>query len=465
MDGGGVAGSVLTSLGETTLINVTFSRNYTHSLGAIYVGPNSHTRVINGIDENYYESTVGEGILEYSNSIVEFSGGSGHSWNPDVGIDLGGNLDIDPKFVYAPDNFDDIGDYHLRQSSPAINAGDSSAVPPGLLTDLDGNPRIMGAAVDMGAYEFQGPGPDEWFALDFNPNTVNLSSSGKKVSVTLTALADFAVSDIDDSSLLLNGSIPAMPKSVHIDDSVSPSTLTAKFLRSALQETLEIGMNVPVQLTGVLDDGTFFRATDIIRVIDPTQSRSATAGANYAAGSTATVDWLAAKGDAGTKYDGYISMDDGNTWTALFKGLTGQNSYSWVLDAKATGKAQVLVEGRTPFGVYHAMTRRFEITGPTATVNSTTRAKKPSISAAPNPFNPTTTISFSVPASGHVELLIFDLAGRRVKTLVSGSVDAGSHTASWHGRDDKGRQVASGVYLYQLRAGDFVETKRMVLVK
>jgi len=64
-----------------------------------------------------------------------------------------GNISTDPQFVNAA-----AGDLHLRSTSPAVNAGNSSAVPAGVSTDLDGNPRIAGSAVDMGAYEFQ-PGP------------------------------------------------------------------------------------------------------------------------------------------------------------------------------------------------------------------------------------------------------------------------------------------------------------------
>jgi hypothetical protein len=83
----------------------------------------------------------------------------------------------------------------------------------------------------------------------------------------------------------------------------------------------------------------------------------------------------------------------------------------------------------------------------------------------PNPFNPSTTISYWLRNAGDAELVVFDLAGRRVQTLVSGYVEAGPHEAQWDGRDDQGRQVASGVYLYRLVAGEFSEIKRMVLLK
>jgi hypothetical protein len=85
--------------------------------------------------------------------------------------------------------------------------------------------------------------------------------------------------------------------------------------------------------------------------------------------------------------------------------------------------------------------------------------------AIPNPFNPSTTIRFELQQAGKVELKIYDVAGRRVRTLVQESRDAGSHDVIWRGLDESGRQVASGVYLYRLHAGSYVETRRMTLLK
>jgi len=85
--------------------------------------------------------------------------------------------------------------------------------------------------------------------------------------------------------------------------------------------------------------------------------------------------------------------------------------------------------------------------------------------AYPNPFNPTTTIAYAVPRSGHVTLRIFDVAGRLVRTLVEGDATAGHHTVVWNGRDHGDRQVASGTYYYRLSADGFNDTRKMVLVK
>jgi len=85
--------------------------------------------------------------------------------------------------------------------------------------------------------------------------------------------------------------------------------------------------------------------------------------------------------------------------------------------------------------------------------------------ARPNPFNPVTTIGYSLRNESDAEVAVFDLAGRRVRTLVDGVVSAGDHEAVWDGRDEHGSNVASGVYFYTLRVGDALETRRMVLVK
>ncbi len=87
--------------------------------------------------------------------------------------------------------------------------------------------------------------------------------------------------------------------------------------------------------------------------------------------------------------------------------------------------------------------------------------------AAPNPFNPRTRIAFAVPGAGssRVRLSVYDLRGRRVARLVDGELPGGRHAVDWQGRDDEGRPVGSGVYLYRLEAGGEVLQNRMTLVK
>jgi hypothetical protein len=85
--------------------------------------------------------------------------------------------------------------------------------------------------------------------------------------------------------------------------------------------------------------------------------------------------------------------------------------------------------------------------------------------AFPNPFNPQTTIAFSLARAGHAQLAVYTVDGHRVATLVSEDLAAGEHQVSWNGRDNGGRPVASGAYFYRLTTDSFTDVGRMVLVK
>ncbi len=83
----------------------------------------------------------------------------------------------------------------------------------------------------------------------------------------------------------------------------------------------------------------------------------------------------------------------------------------------------------------------------------------------PNPFNPQTTIEFSVPKTTHTSIDVYDITGKRIKTLIDQVQSPGQHVIVWDGTDHNGQTVASGVYLYRLHAGSFVETRTMVFLK
>jgi len=83
----------------------------------------------------------------------------------------------------------------------------------------------------------------------------------------------------------------------------------------------------------------------------------------------------------------------------------------------------------------------------------------------PNPFNPSTVISFDLAGQSLVNLKVFDISGALVATLVDDQLPPGSHQAVWYGRDDQGRSVPSGMYFYRITAGRNIETRQMMLVK
>ena len=83
----------------------------------------------------------------------------------------------------------------------------------------------------------------------------------------------------------------------------------------------------------------------------------------------------------------------------------------------------------------------------------------------PNPLNPSTVIQYSLGVTDHVTLKVYSMVGEEVITLVDGIQDAGLKFASWDGRDSKGNQVASGMYMYRIKTSSSVEVRKMILMK
>ncbi len=83
----------------------------------------------------------------------------------------------------------------------------------------------------------------------------------------------------------------------------------------------------------------------------------------------------------------------------------------------------------------------------------------------PNPFNPQTHILFQIPKTTRVVLEIYDILGQETCTLINEEMPAGYHEVSWDGRDSNGRKIASGVYIYMLKAGDFMDSKKMLFIQ
>jgi hypothetical protein len=87
---------------------------------------------------------------------------------------------------------------------------------------------------------------------------------------------------------------------------------------------------------------------------------------------------------------------------------------------------------------------------------------------SPNPFNPSTTISYEIPeSSGSVKVVmaVYNIRGQKVITLVDELKETGQYSVNWNGQDESGRRVSSGVYFYRMNAGDFKAVRKMVIVK
>jgi hypothetical protein len=83
----------------------------------------------------------------------------------------------------------------------------------------------------------------------------------------------------------------------------------------------------------------------------------------------------------------------------------------------------------------------------------------------PNPFNPTTTMDFALPQKSSVTLNIYNVLGQKIRTLVNSDYNPGYYSVTWDGTSDNGIEVASGVYFYRIKAGNFVDTKKLMMLK
>ncbi len=83
----------------------------------------------------------------------------------------------------------------------------------------------------------------------------------------------------------------------------------------------------------------------------------------------------------------------------------------------------------------------------------------------PNPFNPSTNISFKIANSSNISLVIYDVSGNLVRELKNGFVPEGEYNLTWDGRSATGQSVASGLYIYQLKSNSYIATKKMLMIK
>ena len=183
--------------------------------------------------------------------------------------------------------------------------------------------------------------------------------------------------------------------------------------------------------------------------------------------------------------------DNGNTGTAWrydvrydTEEITEAN---WSYASQATGEPtpgpagsseEFTVEDLAPNTLYYFAIKTADLAGNWSALSNNDTASTLSLGSSiivpdeyeleqnyPNPFNASTVISYYVPAPGPVKLSVYDILGRTVSTIVDDELSVGEHTARWDGLDGDGKTVATGVYFYHLRAGDYNTSRKMLLLK
>jgi len=394
-----------------------------------------------------------------------------------------GNIDADPLFV-APDS----GDFHLQATSPCIDAGDPSS-------PLDPD----GTIADMGAYYFhQVLGCTDSTAINYNPEATSNDGScyhdvltdidgneyqavqigdqlwmKENLKVTHYNNGDeiptgysnsewgslstgaYTVYDDDSSNAEIYGNIynwfavddnrGACPESWHVptDDEIKQLEMYLGMSQEEADDTGYRGTNVGSKLVGRADlwnDGDLENNPEF-----------GTSGFNLLPG-----------GYRDTNDGYYYSMGDyGYFWSSTENG--SNDAWDRALSYNGSGINRFPRYKKNGFSVRCVRddTEIVTIFNQNLTIPQSFALHQ----NYPNPFNPITTLRYDLPEDAMVNIIIYDMLSRQVKTLISQTQDAGYRSIIWDATNDYGKLVSAGIYLYQIQAGEYIGTKKMILLK
>ena len=186
-------------------------------------------------------------------------------------------------------------------------------------------------------------------------------------------------------------------------------------------------------------------------------------GENFMVGNVVTIQWHVAIYHGPCDWDLYFSSNGGVSWEPIVENLPeAQLTYDWTIPNIPTGSGRVRVIQDNATGAdYDYASGNFSIISATGVGDDETGVNTYQLSNAyPNPFNPTTTIRYSVPTSGNVKISVFNVIGEEVKELVNDYKPAGNYQIEFSADG-----LSSGTYLYRIEADGFVAAKKMILLK
>ena len=163
----------------------------------------------------------------------------------------------------------------------------------------------------------------------------------------------------------------------------------------------------------------------------------------------------------GADIGAFYSSNAGQSWALLGEGLPLVSVYDFAFHAPR----RLLVAGTHGRSMYTLELASLTNVDGTITQNNNLPLTPVLAQNYPNPFNPGTKIEFALPTSAAVQLAIYNLNGQRVRTLINGSRQAGRHSVYWDGRDEVGREVASGNYFYRLQVAEMVLQKKLAVIR
>ena len=432
-----------------TITNCTIANNSSPNGGGIELWEESTADISNSII--YGNAPTAISWYEGTSATVTYS-------DIDDGWDGVGNIDADPLFVNTMVSPPGFLDYSLQIGSPCIDAG---------TTDIDQNGTVditeyFGSAPDMGAYEIMNVG-----LTDFSISTSFVSPLTESVNISTSIFGDVnaqsVIAKINDAitgeqteiSLtenngLWSGSwIPQTESFFNIDMQMNNDEM---FIYENIESFTSVGP-ININLTGDLNIGP--NTVNICTfTLENNSSSQAVAdlAVSFQARSNECLQTM-----TGTAFQ-FDVLESGE--------LT--DSYDLIVATNFNCTAGTLIEidanissGGTAYWV-DSIVLTMDALGAD---QDNIPAKYNLTETYPNPFNPATKFSYEIPNTEHVSIDIYNLAGSHIKSLVSSIQNPGFKTIHWNATNDRNEPVSAGLYLYTIQAGEFRQTKKMVLLK
>jgi hypothetical protein len=186
-------------------------------------------------------------------------------------------------------------------------------------------------------------------------------------------------------------------------------------------------------------------------------------GEDFQMGEVVIIEWEPRQYHGSSNWDLYFSSNMGSTWEPIALNLPESKlTYNWTVPNIETNSGRVKVIQDNDVGAdYEGVSGDFFIRTPTGIYKDGVNVNIFKLfDAYPNPFNPTTTIQYSIPSDGIVKLIVFNTIGEEVRELVNEFKLAGNYEIDFSADD-----LTSGIYFYRMQAVSFVETKKMILLK
>jgi len=191
-------------------------------------------------------------------------------------------------------------------------------------------------------------------------------------------------------------------------------------------------------------------------------------GETFVVGDTVNIQWHIVVQHNIENWDLYFSPDGGANWEIIALDIQSpQLNYQWTVPQETTEQARIRICMDNTSGNYDDVSGNFSIREPLTSIQG--KGDNPQVFELypnyPNPFNPSTFISYKLSTVSDVQLTIYNPSGQRIVTLVNERQTAGIHRIQWDGRDSNDKPASSGVYFYRLKAGSFIQTRKMALLR